>query len=319
MTTPQAADGTAGPTGASGAGGPTGSIYDLGYRGYTGPRLGRSHAVRSLIGHSFRSAYGLGRGGRAKIAPITFGAMALLPAVALVGILTIASRFGERVEELLTGQAPIGYDSYFSLMTIPMILFCAAQAPELFGRDQRHGVLSLYFARALRRSDYAIARLAGFIVALAVLQLLPNLVMFLGRVLVSPDIVDGFRREADAIPPVLAQICLSSALMGGLAMVVSAFTPRRAYATAGIIALFLIPSIVAGVVTGLGSSGIGPWLILLSPTSALDGTNAVLFDISLGQEFFFVDLPDWAYFAAVFAGIAGSLIISIRRFVRIAT
>ncbi len=298
---------------------PTGSIYDLGYRGYSGPRLGRSHAIRSLLAHSFRSAYGIGRGARAKIAPITFGAIGLLPAVALVGILTIASRFGEEAQELLTGQAPISYSSYFSLMTIPLILFCAAQAPELFGRDQRHGVLSLYFARALRRSDYAIARLAGFILALVLLQLLPNVVMFLGRVLVSEDIVEGFRREAPSILPALAQIGLSSALMGGLAMVVSAFTPRRAYATAGIIAMFLIPSIVAGVVTGLGSSGIGAWLVLLSPTSALDGTNAVLFDQALGQEFFFVDLPDWAYFAAVIAGIVGSLVASVRRFVRIAT
>jgi ABC-2 type transport system permease protein len=307
MTAPQTVDG------------PTGSIYDLGYRGYSGPRLGRSHAFRSLLGHSFRSAYGIGRGARAKIAPITFGAIGLLPAVALVGILTIASRFGEEAQELLTGQAPISYASYFSLMTIPLILFCAAQAPELFGRDQRHGVLSLYFARALRRSDYAIARLAGFILALVLLQLLPNVVMFFGRVLVSEDIVEGFRREAPSILPALTQIGLSSALMGGLAMVVSAFTPRRAYATAGIIALFLIPSIVAGVVTGLGSSGIGEWLILLSPTSALDGTNAVLFDQALGQEFFFVDLPDWAYFADVVVGIVASLVISVRRFVRIAT
>jgi ABC-2 type transport system permease protein len=300
-------------------GGPAGSIYDLGYRGYTGPRLGRSHAIRSLLSHSFRSAYGIGRGARAKIAPITFGAMGLLPAVALIGILTLATRFGERAEELLLGEAPIAYDSYFSVMTIPLILFCAAQAPELFGRDQRHGVLSLYFARALRRSDYAIARLAGFILALALLQLLPNAVMFFGRVLVSPDVVDGFRREVSSVPPALAQIALSSSLMGGLSMVVSAFTPRRAYATAGIIALFLIPSIVAGVVTGLGSSGFGAWLVLLSPTSALDGTNAVLFDISFGQEFFFVDLPDWAYFAAVAAGIVGSLVVSVRRFVRIPT
>ena len=31
------------------------------------------------------------------------------------------------------------------------MLFCAAQAPELFGRDQRYGVLPLYFSRALTR------------------------------------------------------------------------------------------------------------------------------------------------------------------------
>ena len=299
--------------------GPTGSIYDIGYRGYEGQRLGRAHAIRSLFEHSVRNSFGLGRGARAKIGPITIGALALLPAVALVGILTLASRFGERVEELLIGQAPIAYNTYFATITIPLILFCAAQAPELFGRDQRHGVLSLYFARALRRSDYAIARLAGFVAALMILQLLPNLVMFIGRVLISPDILEGLRREVAPLPAVIGQVLLSSGLLGSLAMVVSAFTPRRAYATAGIIALFLIPSIVASVVTGFGSSGIGPWLILTSPTSALDGTNAVLFDTSFESAFFFVSLPGWAYFAAVLGGIAGAVVITIRRFARIAT
>ncbi|HLQ49004.1 MAG TPA: ABC transporter permease, partial [Candidatus Dormibacteraeota bacterium] len=44
---------------------PTGSIYDIGYRRYEGPRLGRAHAIRSLFFHSLRSTFGIGRGGRA--------------------------------------------------------------------------------------------------------------------------------------------------------------------------------------------------------------------------------------------------------------
>jgi hypothetical protein len=102
-------------------------------------------------------------------------------------------------------------------------------------------------------------------------------------------------------------------------MAVSAFTPRRAYATAGIIALFTIPSIVAGVVAGLGSSLVGTWLILLSPTSVLDGTNAILFGKALGSDFFFIDLPRAAYIVAAVVGIVGSIAITVRRFARIAT
>jgi hypothetical protein len=41
------------------------------------------------------------------------------------------------------------------------MLFCAAQAPELFGRDQRYGVLPLYFSRVLTSIDYALARTGG--------------------------------------------------------------------------------------------------------------------------------------------------------------
>lgn len=304
-------------TGPISVGGPTGSIYDLGYRGYDGPRLGRSHAIRSLFLHSLRSTYGIGRGAKAKIAPLALGAMAVVPAVAFVGILALAARFGEGAGRMIEEGTPFGYATYFGTMSTFVILFCAAQAPELFGRDQRHGVLSLYFARALRRSDYTLARIGGFVASLLLLQLFPQTVLFLGRVLLAPDVAAGIRDDLPQIPPIIAQALLSSFLLGGLSMAISAFTPRRAYATAGIIALFVIPAILAGVVAGIGSSEIGSILFLTSPTSVLDGTNAALFGTDLGSEFFFLDLPDWAYFAAAIAGIVGSIGITLRRFARI--
>jgi ABC-2 type transport system permease protein len=297
-------------------GGPAGSIYDLGYRRYEGPRLGRAHAIRSLFAHSLRSSFGVGRGGRAKIAPIILGAMALAPAIAILAALTLVAQFG--LDAQVASQSPIRYDTYFGTISTIVVLFCAAQAPELFGRDQRHGVLALYFARALRRSDYALSRVAGFVVALAILELLPQVVLFFGRVLLSPDIPRAVGDDLPSVGPVLAQTAVSAALLGGLSMTVSAFSPRRAYATAGIIALFTIPSIVATIVAGLGSSTIGTWLILLSPTSVLDGTNAILFGTPFGSEFTFIDLPDAAFIAAAVVGIAGSIAITVRRFATIA-
>jgi ABC-2 type transport system permease protein len=298
------------------AGSPTGSIYDLGYRGYDGPRLGRSHAIRSLFVHSLRTTYGLGRSTRAKLAPIFLSVLAVIPSLAIIAALVLAARFGESAGELISEASPVRYDTIYTLLSTAGIigLFCAAQAPELFGRDQRHGILSLYFARALLRSDYTLARILGFVAALTILLLLPQIVLFGGRVLLSPDIVGAFQKDLPSIPPILAQTLLTALLFGGLAMTVSAYTPRRAYAVAGIIALFVIPGVIASVVTGLGSSTIGNWLTLLSPSSILDGTNAVLFGASFGSEFFFVQLPDIAYFAAAAVGIVGSFAISIRRF-----
>jgi len=305
------------PAGLPAAAAPTGSIYDIGYRRYEGPRLGRGHAVRSLFIHSLRSAFGIGRGGRAKIAPIILGGMALLPAIAIVGAMTMVAQFG--VGERFANQAPIRYETYFGTISTLIVLFCAAQAPELFGRDQRNGVIALYFARALRRSDYALARVAGFAAALLIIQLLPQLLLFLGRVLLSPDIPGAVGEDLPSFPPVLAQSGLAAGLLGGLSMAISAFTPRRAYATAGIIALFTIPNIVAGTVLGLGSSVIGTWLLLLSPTAVLDGTNSILFGAPFGSDFFFIDLPDIAWIAAAIAGIVGAIAITVRRFARIAT
>jgi ABC-2 type transport system permease protein len=295
----------------------TGSIYDLGYRRYEGPRLGRAYAVRSLIVHSFRTTFGLGRGGRAKVAPLVLGALAVLPALLVVGALTLAARLG--IQEQLEGASPIRYDSYFSAIGAIIVLFCAAQAPELFGRDQRHGVLTLYFARALRRTDYAFARLAGFALALLLLLLFPMAVLFFGRALLSTDIGKAFGNDLPMVPAIIGQALLTAGLLGGLAMAVSAFTPRRAYATAGIIALFILPGIVAGIIIQLGSSAIGNWLVLLSQSTVLSGTNAVLFGNALPDDLFFFDLPTWTFVASALAGIVVSVVLVIRRFARITT
>jgi ABC-2 type transport system permease protein len=295
-----------------------GSIYDLGYRRYEGPRLGRAHAIRTLVTHSFRTTYGIGRGGRAKIAPFVFGGMAVLPAVIVVGVLTIAARLG--IDRQID-QAPqvISYANYFSSISAVIALFCAAQAPELFGRDQRHGVLPLYFARALRRSDYALGRLVGFVLGVLALLLFPMLILFLGRVLLSTDIADAFADNIPNIPPVLGQAVIIAALYGGLAMTISAYSPRRAYATAGIIALFVLPGLVTGIVIGIGTSSIGTWLVLISPNTVIDGTNALLFRRALGEEYFFVDLPLQLFVVSAVVEVAIIVVLVVRRFARITT
>ena len=88
-----------------------GSIYDLGYRRYEGLRLGRGAAIRALAADSFRTTYGIGHGGRAKVAPIILGVLAILPAVIVVGVLTIAARLG--ASEPFESAVPLGYDTYY--------------------------------------------------------------------------------------------------------------------------------------------------------------------------------------------------------------
>src|SRR4051794_41930445 len=82
--------------GATTASGPGGSIYDLGYQGYEGPRLGRRSATVALFWNTLRACFGIGRGGRAKIAPFVLAALSLLPAVIAVGIAALAAPAGAR-------------------------------------------------------------------------------------------------------------------------------------------------------------------------------------------------------------------------------
>src|SRR5260221_203070 len=48
----------------------TGVIHDIGYQTYDGPRFGRGKIAIALCWHSFRSAFGFGRGAKAKILPV---------------------------------------------------------------------------------------------------------------------------------------------------------------------------------------------------------------------------------------------------------
>jgi len=296
---------------------PTGSIYDLGYQGYTGPRLGRRSAVLALFFQTLRACYGIGRGGRAKIAPFVLAALAILPAVLAVGFASLAKQAGG---EALENASPIRYESYHGLVSILIMLFCAAQAPELFGRDQRYGVLPLYFTRVLTRIDYAMARLGGLIVALLIVELTPYVVLFVGRVLVASDPATGLSTELGQVPHFLLQGVLVAGLLGGLAGLIAAWTPRRAYATGAIIATFLIPPIIVAIIGAQTTQDLARAIILFSPADVLDGTNAAIFgSLSENPSVLSSDLPGWAYVGAAVVGLAVSIGLIIRRYLRVAT
>ena len=69
---------------------PAGNIYDLCYRGYDGPRFGRPTVALGLLRQTLREAYGIGRGGRAKVAPFLLLILNTLPALLAVGITALA-------------------------------------------------------------------------------------------------------------------------------------------------------------------------------------------------------------------------------------
>ena len=303
------------------ASGPGGNIYDLGYRSYEGPRLGRSSAVRALFFHAIRTCFGIGRGGRAKIPPFVLAGLAALPAVVAVGFAALASQAGPG-GEVIEEASPIRYESYYGLVAVLTMLFCAAQAPELFGRDQRYAVLPLYFSRALTRADYALAKVGGLIAVVLGVVLAPYLVLFVGRVFVAADPITGLQDELEALPKFLAQSVIVAGLLGGIASLVSAWTPRRAYAIATIIAVFIIPPIIVAILGsgGVGNPDIARVAVLLSPGDILVGTNAAIFgSIPDSPTVAALDMPGWSFVIAAVVGTVGSILLTIRRYRRIST
>jgi ABC-2 type transport system permease protein len=295
----------------------TGNIYDLGYRGYEGPRFGRPAVALGLLRQTLRESYGIGRGGRAKIAPFLLLALNSLPAVIAVGLVALLGQIDP--SEVLEEGNPIRHETYQSLTSTLVMLFCAAQAPELFGRDQRYGVLPLYFSRVLTRVDYALARTGGLFLAILVIAVVPQLILSIGAILAAPDPLTGLREDLPDIPRYLAVSILASGVLGGVAAVIAAWTPRRAYATATIIGAFIVPPVVVGIVSELAVSDAARVLHLVSPGDVIEGANAAIFGILAegSPTVMAAGLPGWVYIVAalVFAGV--SLALVVRRYLTV--
>jgi ABC-2 type transport system permease protein len=201
-----------------------------------------------------------------------------------------------------------------------VFLFCASQAPELFGRDQNAGTLPLYFSRAISRLDYAAARTLGLLASLLILVLSPYLLLMVGRVLVATDLADGLSEELPNLPLVLAVGLIVATMVGTISAAVAALTPRRAYATVAIIAIFLVPNIAAAMLVELETGLLGQIAVLLSPADVLDGVNAALFDARTDNPAVAgAGIRYWAYLAAAAAWMVGSTVVLARRYRSIAT
>jgi ABC-2 type transport system permease protein len=294
-----------------------GNIYDLGYRGYDGPRLGRPTVALGLLRLTLREAYGIGRGGRAKIAPFILLALAVFPAVLAVAFKALAAQAG--AAEQFEQQVPIRHDTYEGVTSLFVMLFVAAQAPELFGRDLRYGVLPLYFSRVLTRIDYALGRTGGLFLAILIVTLVPQLLLSLGSVLAGADPVSGLTKDLPDIPRYLVVSVLQAGVYAGVAAVVAAYVPRRAYSVATIIALFIVPPIVLGIFSAMSASDTARILLLASPGDVVDGVNSAVFGpISIGNETIIVAaLPGWIYIVDALAFITGSVAIVLRRYLTI--
>jgi ABC-2 type transport system permease protein len=218
-----------------------GVIHDLGYQHYDGPRLGRPAIVRALAWHSLRSAFGLGRGARAKIVPVLTFVIMCLPAV--VNAVTVAGGHGRLFP----------YDTYvFRLRALVMIIFVAAQAPELMSRDLRSHVLPLYLSRPLRRLDYPLAKYTAFTAACLLMIEIPLLLLYLGTI-VSAGGWAGIWAQTRALVPGLLIGAMWAVLLAAIGLAIASCTGRRAYATGAIAIYFFLTWTLASILIGVGS------------------------------------------------------------------
>jgi ABC-2 type transport system permease protein len=203
-------------------------IHDLGYRRYDGPRLGRAQIVRALAWHSFRSAFGFGRGARAKIVPLLALVALCLPAVVSAFAM---SRGNPRL---------VDYDTYApALRDIVMTVFVAVQAPELVSRDLRSRVLPLYFARPIKTIDYPLAKYLAFTAACLAMLEVPLLLLYGGSIANSHGGAAVWAQTRALIPGLLVGL-MWAVVLAAISLFLASLTGRRAFATGAVAVFFLL-------------------------------------------------------------------------------
>ena len=228
----------------------SGVIHDLGYRRYDGPRLGRRQITAALAWHSFRAAFGFGRGAKAKVVPFVALAALCLPAV--------VNAFG-----MAQGNPRlVGYDTYQPVLrNLVMTVFVAVQAPELVSRDLRSRVLPLYFSRPIRTIDYPLAKYVAFTAACLVMIDVPVLLLYFGTIANVHGGAAVWAQTKALIPGLLVGL-MWSVVLAAVSLFLASLTGRRAFATGAVAIFFLLTYTLAEILlqveTNIAGRGPGP-------------------------------------------------------------
>lgn len=285
-----------------------GNIYDLGYRRYDGVRLGRRHSALALYFASLQAAFGLGRRASAKIIPIALVVLAALPAFVQLGVAATVSN----VEV-------VRLEGYYEYVQVILALFVAAVAPELLGRDMRNRTLPLYFSRPLERRDYALAKLGALATAMLALTLLPVMLMFIGNGLAATDSWDYFRDNFEQVFPIVASAVLLSLFTSAVALALAVNTPRRAYATGTIIAVFVFTSLIGSILLEVfGEGSPGRFVYLIGLYDLMRGTTFWIFRAQpgAGDELEWANIPGELFFVVLVAVTVFAAWYLVRRYTR---
>ena len=262
METSQPAPG-GGPTPAQ----PYGEVFDRGYQHYTGPRAGRSHAIQALLWYSFKSGLGIKKKWTAKLIPLGLYAIAFIPAIVLVGVLTFV---------------PAGTNlSYYFLnefIRFALLVMAAAGAAEMLCDDRRENVLALYFSRTITRADYLLAKIGALIALLATIAFGPPLILFLGKTLLAGNPVSYFFRNLGDLGRIFVFGLLASAFYAAIGLSIAAYTNRKGIASAIFIGgVFIISGLAEALFQAL-DTGARKYLLLLSPNSLVSAFSRELFN-----------------------------------------
>lgn len=216
----------------------SGAVYDRGYRPYAGELGGRSAARYALYRASMRRAVGLRRSWRQKFFPWLLLTVAAVPAVVWVGVAYITRNTPADAVQIIT------YREYLGVSTA-LLVFVGLAAPDVLCPDRRNRTLPLIFSRPLTGTDYVIAKVGAIGTVVFLFSFLPQVVLYLGQLLVSDSALDYFRDNLDVLWQVPSGTVAFSLYFSALSCAIASLTTRRLIAAASLLILLLGSSALA--------------------------------------------------------------------------
>jgi hypothetical protein len=186
---------------------------------------------------------GIRRSWRQKFAPFVLLAIVTIPAVVNVGIGYVTRDRGVDRLEIITYRNYVGVSS-------ALLLFVALVAPDVMCPDRRQRVLPLMFARPLTGVDYVVAKVGAIGSILFAFSFLPQVVLFVGNMLVSDSAADYFTGHLDVLWKVPLAVFLLAVYYAVIGVAIASLTDRRIVAGAAVIGLFLVTSISSAIIVG---------------------------------------------------------------------
>ncbi len=92
-------------------------------------------------------------------------------------------------------------------------------------------------------------------------------------ILVSADLPAAIGDQVGNLPQVLGSPLIHAIPLAAVSLAIASWTPRRAYATGAIIALFLVSAAVGGILAEAGRGRLSEVAPLINPFVLLDGTR----------------------------------------------
>jgi len=227
---------------------PGGAVYDRGYRPYEGERGGRGASRAALVRLSVRRALGLRRSWRQKVLPWSLLGIATIPAVVNVGVKYITRNTPAADIDLITFHDYVG-------VSTTLLLFIAVTAPDMVCPDRRNRVLPLIFARPLTGNDYVLAKVGALTAILFGFGFLPQVVLFVGQMLVVEEgALDFLTENAEVLWQVPVAVALFSVYWATLALALSATTTRRIVGGVALLATVFVSSAVSSILVFAGGA-----------------------------------------------------------------